>query len=720
MKSEQMVFPSLPYRIRRLADIASNLWFSWHSHALWLFESLDPKLWDDVSHNPVRLLFEIDSQRLETVTGDPEYIKQYDIVVAAYDHYMSDTDTWFAKQYPKLQNRLIAYFSMEFGIHECLPTYSGGLGILSGDHLKSASDLGLPLIGMALLYRESYFTQFLTIQGEQQVLFIHNTYSDMPMMPVKDINGEQLVIRVNLDHRSLAARLWRTQVGRIKLFLLDTDFPENAPENRKITQRLYVDDRDLRLLQEILLGIGGVTAIRAMGLKPDIYHMNEGHCAFLGVECISGFMAGGDTYEQALQKVKAANIFTTHTPVPAGNEVFNTDRVDNFLGPYLETRNIPKKSFFDLVHCGVDQDQNAFNMTILALRLSEHANAVSAIHGEVSRLMWHSVWPERPLEEVPIGAITNGIHTRTWMSSWIKNLLDKHLKPKWRYEIANPKFWENLSKIPDEALWKAHLELKRILIQDIRRRMVSQRERNGESKEAIADAESLLNPNWLTIGVARRVALYKRATLLFTNRDWLKSLVGRDARPIQIIFAGKAHPADQAGRALIREIYSESRNPDYKGRIVFVENYDMAFARRLVSGVDVWLNTPRRTMEASGTSGMKVAVNGGLNLSVLDGWWCEGYNGRNGWSVGEDKKYYNESEENNADAYAIYRVLEDQIMPMFYERDNKDLPRRWIAMMKESMKSIIPSFNSNRMIIEYMTKMYEPALMSVAKPSRKR
>jgi starch phosphorylase len=298
--------------------------------------------------------------------------------------------------------------------------------------------------------------------------------------------------------------------------------------------------------------------------------------------------------------------------------------------------------------------------------------------------------------------------------------LDKHLKPKWRYEIANPKFWENLSKIPDEALWKAHLELKRILIQDIRRRMVSQRERNGESKEAIADAESLLNPNWLTIGVARRVALYKRATLLFTNRDWLKSLVGRDARPIQIIFAGKAHPADQAGRALIREIYSESRNPDYKGRIVFVENYDMAFARRLVSGVDVWLNTPRRTMEASGTSGMKVAVNGGLNLSVLDGWWCEGYNGRNGWSVGEDKKYYNESEENNADAYAIYRVLEDQIMPMFYERDNKDLPRRWIAMMKESMKSIIPSFNSNRMIIEYMTKMYEPALMSVAKPSRKR
>ena len=573
---------------------------------------------------------------------------------------------------------------------------------------------------MALLYRESYFTQFLTVQGEQQVLFIHNTYSDMPIMPVKDVNGEQLVIRVNLDHRFLAARLWRTQVGRIKLFLLDTDFPENAPENRKITQRLYVDDRDLRLLQEILLGIGGVTAIRAMGLKPDVYHMNEGHCAFLGVECISGFMAGGDMFEKALQKVKTANIFTTHTPVPAGNEVFNIERVDKFLGPYLETRNIPKKSFLDLVHCGVDQDPNAFNMTILALRLSEHANAVSAIHGEVSRLMWHSIWPERPLEEVPIGSITNGIHTRTWMSSWIKNLLDKYLKPKWRYEVANPKFWESLSKVPDEALWKAHQELKQILILDIRRRMVSQRERNGESKEAIADADRLLNPDWLTIGVARRVALYKRATLLFTNRDWLKSLVGRDDRPIQIIFAGKAHPADQPGRALIREIYSESRNPDYKGRIVFVENYDMAFARRLVSGVDVWLNTPRRTMEASGTSGMKVAVNGGLNLSVLDGWWCEGYNGRNGWSVGEDKKYYNESEENNADAYAIYRILEDQIVPMFYERDNKDFPRRWIAMMKESMKSIIPCFNSNRMIIEYMTKMYEPALLSVAKPVKKR
>jgi glycogen phosphorylase len=720
MKTEQLSFPSLPYRIRRLADVACNLWFSWHSHALWLFQSLDPKLWDDVSHNPVRLLFEIDSQRLEEVTADPEYIKQYDTVISAFDHYMSDKETWFTRQYPKLQNRLIAYFSMEFGIHECLPIYSGGLGMLAGDHLKSASDLGLPLIGMSLLYRESYFTQFITAQGEQQVLFIHNTYSDLPVMPVKDENGEQRIVRVNMDHRSLAARLWQSQVGRVKLFLMDTDFQENTTENRKITQRLYVGDRDLRLLQEILLGIGGVIAIRSMGLKPDVYHMNEGHCAFLGIERIADLMAGGETFEKARQKVKASTVFTTHTPVPAGNEVFNTGRVETYLNSYLEAKRIPVESFFDLVRCGVDQDPNAFNMTALSLRLADHSNAVSQIHGEVSRLMWHGAWPDRTLEEVPITAITNGIHTRTWMSSWFKNMLDAHLKPKWRYELTNPKFWEAITKIPDEIIWRAHQELKQILILEIRKRLVSQRERNGESREAIAEAETLLNPKWLTMGVARRVALYKRATLLFTNRDWLKSLVGRDDRPIQIIFAGKAHPADQPGRALIREIYSESRNPDYKGRIVFVENYDMSFARRLVSGVDVWLNTPRRTMEASGTSGMKVAVNGGLNLSVLDGWWCEGYNGRNGWPVGEDKKYYNESEENNADAYAIYRILEDQIMPMFYERDPKDLPKRWIEMMKESMKSIIPQYNTNRMIIEYMTQMYEPALAALVKPTKKR
>lgn len=712
MNTPNSRFPYLPNELGRLADLAYNLWFSWHDRAIGLFRMMDEKLWENVHHNPVKLLHQIDHGRLKELAANTKFIEKYSSVVEAFDNYMNEDDTWFTSTYPKFKNRSIAYLSMEFGIHQCLPIYSGGLGILAGDHLKSASDLGIPLIGLGLLYRESYFTQFISSHGHQQAVYLHNDFSSLAITQVKDENGKTLVIQVNLGDRNVSARVWKVQVGRVPLFLLDTDFTENAADDRRITERLYVADRDHRLIQEMLLGIGGVAAFTALGYSPDVWHMNEGHSSFSGIERIRRSIQEGIGFEQAKSQVKSSSVFTTHTPVPAGNEVFSGQRIEQFLKTYWESMGLTKDQFFKLAQFEEPDDPNAFNMTILALQLSGCANGVSELHGQVARRMWHRLWPDRPVKDVPITSITNGVHARTWMADEIKNLLDEYLSESWRYEQSDLDIWKTVDQIPDDVLWTVHQELKSELINLVRRRIVAQKERNGETAEAVKLASTFLDPNILTVGFARRFAPYKRSTLLFQDRDRLLKILGNHNRPVQILFAGKAHPANSAGKALIQQVYGESTNPEFGNRILFVENYDMAFARRLVAGVDVWLNTPRRPFEASGTSGMKVAMNGGLNLSILDGWWREGYNGQNGWAIGEDREFYNDIEQDESDNRSLYHRLENEIIPLFYNRNSEGLPQEWITMMRNSIKSIIPQFNTHRMLKEYTNDMYLRAMQS--------
>jgi starch phosphorylase len=698
-------FSSLPERLQHLGDLAYNLWFSWHSRAVRLFQSLDQKLWEDVSHNPVRLLRELDNQRLDEMSENPKFLSQYDAVIQAFDHYMKRQDTWYNTHYSNKKDERIAYFSMEFGLHESLPIYSGGLGILAGDHLKSASDLGLPLVAVGLLYREAYFTQFISMHGNQQSMYLYNDFSDMPLLPVLEENEEPVYIEVMIEDRPIALRVWVAQIGRIPLFLLDSDYPDNRSDDRDLLKRLYVGDRDSRLIQEILLGVGGVRVLRRLGYNPTVWHMNEGHCSFTSLERIRELLPD-HSWEDALTKIKSSTLFTTHTPIPAGNEVFGNDRVAHFLKPLQEEMGVPSEAIHRLARNGSIYDPNVFNMTILSLKTSDHANGVSQLHGHVARQMWHHLWPDRPLDEVPIGAITNGIHSRTWITTEIKNLFDEHLGEEWRYHLMKPDFWEKISDIPDERFWKTRQILRRRLRNDIRCRLSAQRERNGESRESMEEVKSYLNRNALTIGFARRFAPYKRGTLLFRNREWLKAILNKKGTPVQIIFAGKAHPENQPGKTLIKDIYTESRNPEFSGKIIFVENYDMAFARRLVSGVDIWLNTPRRPLEASGTSGMKAAANGALNLSILDGWWREAFDGKNGWAIGEDREYYNEWEQDEADSHSLYTLLETEIIPSFFKRNKQNLPAEWISRIKYSMKSIIPLFNTDRMVCNYMENYY--------------
>ncbi|HDQ45280.1 MAG TPA: alpha-glucan family phosphorylase [bacterium] len=707
MKVLEHHFPFLPERLIRLGDLAYNLWFSWHSKAVDLFKEMDQPLWERTGRNPVRMLHEVDAGRIEELAGEKAYVRKYDAVIRAMDHYLTDKKTWFNIRHEAFPGP-VAYFSMEFGVHESLPIYSGGLGILAGDHLKSASDLGIPLVGVGLLYRESYFTQQISLSGHQQSHYVYNNFSNLPVRAVMGKNGDQLTIHVVTDGKQIAAKLWQAQIGRVPLYLLDTDLPENSNGDRKITERLYVGDRDMRLLQEILLGIGGVRALDAIGIAPSVWHMNEGHCSFLIVERIRRLVESGMPFDQAVEEIRKTTVFTTHTPIPAGNEMFETARIESAFRPCWEKLGIDRDRFMRLGQSRKDPDPHAFNMTILALYHSREANAVSRLHGTVSRHMWQHVFPDRSAEEVPIRAITNGVHTRTWMAGPMKDLLDRYLGPDWRHQITETAIWEKVGRIPDKVLWETHQTLKKALLEEVRCRLVRERDRNGESGDALREAEAILNPEFLTLGFARRFAQYKRGAMLFRDRERLKHLLTGSDRPVQILFAGKAHPADQPGKALIREIYQESRNPEFQNRIVFVENYDITLARHLVSGVDVWLNTPRRPLEASGTSGMKVAANGGINLSVLDGWWREAYQEDNGWAIGEDRDYYNEWEQDETDSQSLYNLLEHAVIPLYYTRNGEGIPEGWVKRMKASMTAVIPVFNTHRMLMEYVESMYLP------------
>ncbi|MDE3228994.1 MAG: alpha-glucan family phosphorylase [Chloroflexota bacterium] len=704
------VFPTIPPRIERLYELAYNLWWAWNPDAQALYAQVNAQMWERTEHNAVATLAGANPQRLNALAEDAEFLARYDAVMAEFDAYMRPASTWFSREFPKDASSVIAYFSAEFGLHESLPIYSGGLGILSGDHCKEASDLGLPFVGVGFLYPQGYFRQRISRDGQQDALYEKLEFSQAPARPARDAQGRETLISVDLPGRTVYAKIWHVQVGRIPLYLMDTDVPQNAPADRTLSARLYGGDHEMRISQEIVLGIGGVRALRALGVDPKVWHMNEGHAAFLNLERCRELVNGLDVEFEVARQIAAANsVFTTHTPVAAGNDVFSLDLMDRYFADFWPQLRLDRDAFFQLAR----QDANwgsGFSMTVLAMRLSSRRNGVSRLHGEVSRAMWRSLWADVEASEAPIGYVTNGVHTESWLHPALAALYDAYLEPGWRDDIDNQARWEQVSAIPDGALWEAHEQAKSDLIAYARRRIARQRIRHGEGPQAVSAAGALLNPNALTLGFARRFATYKRATLLFRDPERLARLLNHPDRPVQIIFAGKAHPADRPGQELIRRVYTFAQQPEFVGKVVFLEDYDIDMARRLVSGCDVWLNTPIRPHEASGTSGQKASLNGLPNCSIIDGWWEEGYNGENGWAIGERRDYQDDETRDAADAQALYETLEQAIVPLYYERGDDGLAHGWLAVMREAIRTVAPQFSMSRMVKEYVTGYYVPAV----------
>lgn len=701
-----VVVPSLPEKLKPLLEIAYNIWWAWNSEAVELFRRMDRDLWEESYHNPIRLLGAIDQNRLQELANDNSFVSHLEQIHNDLNRYLK-LSTWFDKSFPDQKNCRIAYFSTEYGLHESLPVYSGGLGILSGDHLKSASDMGLPLVGVGLLYRFGYFKQYLNFDGWQQEEYTENHFYRMPLQRVKDQNGKSINVSVDYTKGTINAEVWKVQVGRVPLYLLNSDIDENQPADREVTYQLYGGDREMRIKQELLLGVGGMRALRAVGIEPPVIHINEGHSAFLVLERIRTLMVERKlTFAQAKEIMQASCVFTTHTPVPAGNEVFAPDLVDKYLAPLYKDLGLKKDEFLTLGRQSKADPNENFCMTVLALKMANHANGVSKLHGTISRNMWKNLWPELPRSEVPIGHITNGIHTNTWISYEFAGLFDRYLGTTWKDEPGDQSIWQRISQIPDAEIWRSHERRRERLVSFARTRLKTQLVRRGASPNEIAYADEVLDPEALTIGFARRFAGYKRGDLIFRDLQRLKQLLTDKNRPVQIIIAGKAHPSDNVGKEVIKNIIHMTRDLELRRRVVFLEDYDMNVAHYLVQGSDIWLNNPRRPAEASGTSGMKAAVNGVLNLSVLDGWWCEGYSGDNGWVIGSGEEYDSTEYQDEIESKAIYDLLEKDIVPLYYRRGMDGLPRDWIKKMKISMQSICPSYNTNRMIEEYTRKSY--------------
>ncbi len=700
----------LPRRINRLGEMAYNLWWTWNPHAQRLFNRVDNALWERLNHNPLRFLKSVGRFEINAAAQDPVYLELYDRVFTNFDDYLKAADTWTARTYKTRGKQTIAYFSMEFGLHETLPIYSGGLGVLAGDHLKQASDLGLSLVGVGLMYAEGYFTQRISEDGWQDAVNNPLNFEELPVLQVLNKKGETLKITVNFPDRVVNASIWELRVGRLPLYLLDSDLDENTPNDRKLTTRLYWSDIDLRVAQEILLGIGGVRALRALGYDPGVWHMNEPHAAFLTLELARELVKTGLTFKKSMAKIRKGNVFTTHTPVPAGNDEFPLWLIDKNLSNLWSELNLGRDQFIDLARHKEPWGET-FSMPILALRHSDGRNAVSELHGRVSRKIWHFLWPDiEDEDDVPITYITNGVHTPTWMARRLRILFDKYLGEGWLDRLDDPEMWVKVDSIPDNELWAVRRHLKRKLalymLNRVRTRWM---EGDLHPVQAIASG-AMLDPNALTIGFARRFATYKRASLVFSDLNRLLEIINRPNRPVQIIFSGKAHPADEPGKMLIQEVYRVVKKAENGGRLVFLEDYDMNLARYLVQGVDVWMNTPRRPNEASGTSGMKAALNGALNFSVLDGWWREAFNGSNGWAIGEDIDPGTEVQD-ETDAESLYDTLENKIIPLYYtERGGEDIPHKWVAMIKESLRTVTPQFSTRRMLKEYMERLYMPAM----------
>ncbi len=703
------VVPKLPAELEPMREMVYNLWWTWEPSARKLFRHLDPALWDRTNHNPLRMLQLSRQARLVEVAQDDEFIRDLDAIYKKFKAYLSRKDT-YGKQ--RKNGCSIAYFSAEFGFHESVPNYSGGLGILAGDHCKSASDLNLDFRAVGLLYRHGYFRQQINKDGWQETVALNQNFHHLPLVEVR-IDDKPLLVDCDLPGRKVYAKVWQLAIGRITLYLLDTDIHENSAEDRLITAQLYGGDLEMRIRQEIVLGMGGSRALRAMGIEPDVHHMNEGHAAFLSLELIRRAVQERKLdFYAALQLVASGNIFTTHTPVPAGNDAFSRELMERYFWEFPGKVGITFDEFFSRGQASVNA-ADAFSMTILALQTSRHANGVSALHGVVSRGLWEDVWAGVPREEVPITSITNGIHTKTWMAPEFSDLYDKYLGD-WEENLMNQDFWRGVIDIPDETLWSTHQLLKSRLIDFVRARVRAQRERLGESMENIRKANLLLDPEVLTIGFARRFATYKRGTLLFSDLNRLRRILANKNQPVQFVFSGKAHPKDDGGKRFIQEVYRFSREPEFENRVVFVEDYDIYVGRRLTQGVDLWLNNPLRPLEASGTSGMKLPPNGGMNLSVLDGWWCEGYNGKNGWAIGAEIKdpldpNLKPEFQSEVDSASLFHILETQVIPLYYAKPDGRLPIAWLQLMRESIRSVTPVFNTHRMVKEYNERLYEPA-----------
>ncbi len=699
---EFLVRPSLPPALSRMSELAYNLVWSWEPTIRALFRRLDSQLWKQVGYNPVAMLGRVSQASLERAAADPRYRNLYAKACARYDAHMN-------RSTPNPEGKLIAYFSAEYGLTECLPIYSGGLGVLSGDHLKSSSDLDLPLVGVALLYQHGYFRQFLNADGWQQERYPENDFYTLPIKPVRDAAGEPLRVEVSLPTGPLAIKVWEIAVGRVKLFLLDTNIPENArPEDRTITDQLYGGDNETRIRQEIVLGIGGLRALQAMNIEPTVYHMNEGHSAFLALERIRVFIEKHRlTFEEALTATRANNVFTTHTPVPAGIDLFDPGMMYHYFQSFCRDAAIDFDKFMELGRRNPDDRGERFSMAILALKTSAYRNAVSKLHGEVSREMWHELWPQIPTEEIPITYVTNGVHLPSWLNGDFADLFDQYLEPDWREHHVSADMWRLVKEIPDEELLEAHRRRKRRLIGFVRERQTASAQRRKVSGAELRYAGEVLDPNALTIGFARRFATYKRATLLFRDVARLKRILSDKDRPVQILIAGKAHPKDQPGKSFIREIVQLSRDPELWKHVVFVEDYDMKIAREMVQGVDIWLNTPRRGEEACGTSGMKAAMNGVLNLSILDGWFDEAFETSGGWAIGDREDYA--EDQDGLHASAIYYLLEKEIVPAFYDRREQSGPSEWVRRMKASIMDLTPGFDCRRMVAEYDSSLYTPA-----------
>lgn len=699
----------LPDSLIRLKDIAYNLWWSWNSEAIDLYREIDLGLWEKLGKNPVRFLQEVSQKKLEQKAMDKDYMNRYTETVSRFDAYMSNTDTWFNQSFPDKSNHRIAYFSAEFGLNEVLPIYSGGLGVLSGDHCKSASDLGLPFTAIGIFYKQGYFSQHINHDGWQETKFTDLNVSQLPIAPALDASGQQIYISVELPGRVVYAKVWKVNVGRVTLYLMDTDVEKNNSSDRIITARLYGGDHETRIQQEMFLGIGGFRVLEALGIQASAYHMNEGHSSFLGLELIRKLVQEkGLSFRVAKEIASSCLSFTTHTPVPAGNDVFPMSMMDKYFSNYWDTLGISRHEFLDL-GSKVGDNQN-FNMTVLALTLAGRKNGVSELHGAVSRNIFNNVWPGIPEDDVPISHITNGIHTLTWLSPSFKYLYNKYLSPNWQEKLYEKEIWERIDTIPDAEFWKTHCVLKTKMIGFVRDRLKEQRIANGESVESVREVDSLLDSNALTIGFARRFATYKRANLIFRNVARIQKILNNPEMPMQIIFAGKAHPADGPAHEVIKNINDIARQEGFVGKVILVENYNMTLARNMVQGVDIWLNNPRRPLEASGTSGQKVCINGIINFSVLDGWWCEGYNGKNGWAIGDDTFYGNDYYQDNADSESIYETLEKQILPLYYARNEEGIPVKWVSVMKESIKSLLYLYSTHRMVQEYTKKMYIPSM----------
>jgi starch phosphorylase len=707
--------PAMPRSLERLPELARNIWWSWHPEARDLFRILDETLWRETRHNPVRLLREIAPERLAWAAEDPDIRRRYDRVIAAFDRGLSRRGSWCSEHHPEFSDCRLAFFSAEYGLHTSLPFYAGGLGVLAGDISKEASDLGIPFVGIGFMYPQGYFRQHINTDGRQEETYDPIDRSGIPVTAALGPGGTQLAIELPLPDRTLHVAVWQIEIGRSVLFLMDTDLDSNAPWDRELTGRLYGGDQTVRFLQEIVLGIGGVRVLRTLGIAPTVWHANEGHTALMMVERLMERLAEGAEFDRAVEEIRASTVFTTHTPVAAGHDAFPFFLVESFLpqigGPVMATPGVRER----ILGLAVDESSGpAFNMTVLALRLSGHVTAVSRRHAEISRAMWNRLWPGLPENQVPIEAITNGIHVPTWISGEMNLLLRARIGEDWIERHDDPEIWGRLSALPDEALWATRRELKRALLRFIRERVRSRWTKDhGDPGQAVA-LGALLDPDVLTIGFARRFASYKRASLALRDPARLRALLTNWRRPVQMIFAGKAHPADEHAKQILAAVYAVARDPATAGRIAVLEDYDMHMAHWLVQGVDVWLNNPRPPYEASGTSGMKAAINGVPSLSIPDGWWAEGYDGGNGWTFGGETDGWSEDEIDARDAEALYRALQNVVVPLFYDRDAAGIPRGWLHVVRRAIHSVTPTFSTRRMVKEYVRRMYVPAAEEIA------